>query len=448
MTFIQKLTRLYRQHWLLLSIIIGVIGLRGTLLLFTPPGFYLDEAATGAHVISMLQYGTNAHDQAWPLFSASLGGGYTTPIYLYPLTAWAFFFGTSEYALRAFSLVCTILTAGLLAFAIRVWLGNKAALAAALIALVLPWGWIQGSIAWDTAIVPLFVTVAFLGVTIALKSRSPRRRLIAAIVTGLSLICLAYLYPPCRVTAPLLLALYYGLLLKQKKISFKSLLFLIPAFALLCVPLLQFMLTPDALERSSQLSVFHDVGVFVGVWHILLNFMLILNPIFLFVSGDTNLRHATGPQGMLGLAALPVMMTLIYFGFIRLREYYRTRQWQHTPTSWLVVISIFGILLSVLGSALTSEGQPHSLRATAAWPFFVILITIGWMQLLQSTHRPLQIFAFSVAILATSWYIIDLTIYYPERSASSFDVPIRQTLEANQATPDYPPLSLFYYDHK
>jgi 4-amino-4-deoxy-L-arabinose transferase-like glycosyltransferase len=448
MTFMQKLTTLARRHWLLFSAIIGVVILRAVLLTFTPPGFYLDEAASGAHVISMLAHGTNAHGETWPLFSASLGGGYTTPIYLYPLTVWAFIFGVSEYSLRAFSLAATIMTAALIAWTIRIWQNNKAALIASLITLILPWGWVQGSIAWDTAIVPLFVAAALFGLTVALKSRSPKRRLLATIATGLSLICLAYLYPPCRVTAPLLLALYFSILLHLKKISVKTLLILIPIFALLCIPLLQFMLEPEALERSSKLSVFHDVGLIEGLWRMLLNFLLILNPFFLFVAGDTNLRHATGPQGMLGLAALPAIGTLLYFSLIQLRHYQQTRKWKQTPTSWLVLLATSGILLSVLGSALTIEGQPHALRATAAWPFFVILITIGWVQLLNRLKQPFKILLISFAVVATGWYIIDLAVYYPERSASSFDVPIRQMLKTNQPTPDYPPLSLFYYNHK
>lgn len=448
MISVHKMMQFFRHHWLLSSLIIAVIILRFTLLHVTPPGFYLDEAATGAHVISMLTHGTNAHGESWPLFSASLGGGYTTPIYLYPLTAWAHIFGVSEYALRAFSLTSTVAAAALLALGMRRWLGAKAALIGGLIALILPWGWVQSSIAWDTAIVPLFIAAAFYTVTIAFNSPSAKHRLISAALTGLCLIGLAYLYPPCRITAPLMLAGAYGTLLYQRKIALKWVIILIPAFALLCLPLLQFMLQPEALERSSKLSVFHDNGILEGLWEMGRNFVLILNPGFLFVAGDTNLRHATGPQGMLGLASLPAICALIYFGVMRMRHFVRTRRWDHTTKSNLVLLSIIGILLSILGSALTIEGQPHSLRATAAWPFFVILITIGWLQILQHTKRALQVAIIILAMLTTIWYVIDLAAYYPKRSADAFDVPIRQRLDVNQPTPGYPPLSLFYYKNK
>lgn len=448
MTFIKKIAALSHQYWLLLTVILTIIALRIVLLSFTPPGFYLDEAASGAHVVSMLQNGTNAHGEARPLYSASLGGGYTTPIYLYPLTAWSFLFGVSEYSLRAFSLFATVAAAALIALTVRLWLGNKAALIAALTSLVLPWGWIQGSLAWDPALVPLFVAASLFCLSIALKAPTTRRRMIAAATSGLSLIALAYLYPPCRVTAPLLLTLYYGMLLYQKKISIKFSLIAAGIFALLCVPLLQFMLQPEALERSAELSVFHGTDIVHGIWQAIVNFALMLSPIFLFITGDNNLRHATGSQGMLGLAAAPAIIALLYMGVRLLRDYKRTGRQPLTQTQWLVLISIAGVGFSLLGSALTAEGQPHSLRATAAWPFFAILVTIGWVHIITKLSRPVRVALVTFAAIATVVYVFDLTVYYPARSADSFDVSSRQLINNGQKLTDYPALSLFYYDHK
>lgn len=448
MKFIQKAAAFYCRHWVLLSSIIVIIILRALLLQFTPPGFYLDEAAGGAHVIALLTQGTNAHGEAWPLFSASLGGGYTTPIYLYPLAAWALLFGVSEYSLRAFSLFVTVITAALIALTIRLWLDNKAALIGALTALVLPWGWVQGSIAWDPALVPLFVALSLFGFSAALKTNSNLYQLISIIATGISLIILAYLYPPCRVTAPLLLAFYYGILLYRKKLSIKTALILSAVFAALCIPLLQFMLQPDALQRSSELSVFYGVSLFAGVWQIFLNFVQILNPIFLFITGDANMRHSTGQQGMLGLASVPAIIALIYGGIRLMRRYKRKQKWTITSSVWLVAVSFIGIIFSILGSALTAEGQPHSLRAAAAWPFFVVIITIGWTYLIARTSRAIQILAITFSVVATGWYVNDLAMHYPARSAEAFDVSIRQTIDRQQLPANYPSLSLYYYSHK
>jgi 4-amino-4-deoxy-L-arabinose transferase-like glycosyltransferase len=448
MTFIRKFFDFYRHYPLLLSAIIAVIILRAVLLLITPPGFYLDEAAGGAHVLSLLVHGSNANGESWPLFSSSLGGGYTTPIYLYPLTLWSFLFGTSEYALRAFSLFATIIASLLIALAIRIWLGNKAALIAALSALLLPWSLVQGSVAWDPALVPVFIAGSLYGFSVALTTTSSRRQLVAAAATGASLVALAYLYPPCRVTAPLLLVVMYGVLLYQKKLAMKPTLGIALALSILCAPLLLFMIQPEALHRSAELSVFHNTTIGEGLTKILINFTAMLNPIFLFITGDSNLRHATGQQGMLGLAALPPLLMLLFIGTQRLLVLRETRRLVVTPIVSLISIACAGIILSILGSALTAEGQPHSLRATAAWPFFIILITIGWVKLLSLPRLWLRRSAVAVAILATGWYLVDFAFYYPQRSAAAFDVPVRQAIEDHRSTAGYPALAQYYYDHK
>lgn len=70
------------------------------------------------------------------------------------------------------------------------------------------------------------------------------------------------------------------------------------------------MLQPEALERSRQLSILYNTSVGEAILRGILNFSSMLSPQFLFITGDSNLRHATGIQGMLGLAALPPLIAL------------------------------------------------------------------------------------------------------------------------------------------
>ena len=443
-----RLLTFFRKHWILMGGIIGIILLRFLLLVITPPGFYLDEAAGGAHVIALLQHGTNAHGEAWPLFSASLGGGYTTPIYLYPLAAWVAIFGASEYALRAFSLFATILTAALIGYVLRKWFDNKTALIGVVVALTLPWGWIQGSVAWDPALVPLFIAGALASFSIAMKTAHSRRRIAAITGVGIILILLAYLYPPCRVTAPLLLVTFYSILFWQKKLSITYTLLVIPFFLVLCIPLLQFMLQPEALERSRQLSILYNTSVGEAILRGILNFSSMLSPQFLFITGDSNLRHATGIQGMLGLAALPPLIALTVAAIRFLKKRPRYTQLLRNQEIFLVLILLLGIVFSLLGSALTTEGQPHSLRATAAWPFYALLIAIGWRQLLTFSPNYIKYTSLTLAVIATTYYIVDLATLYPQRSASSFDVSTRQDIEAGRVNQNYPSLSIDYYKNK
>lgn len=439
--FIKNLSRF---EIIAIGAILLLLVIRFAITPFSPPGFFLDEAATGAHVTAMLQHSTNAHGQPWPLFSASLGGGYTTPVYLYPLVAWAAIFSANELSLRYFSVFVTCLAIILLALGMRYWLKRKAFYITTFSALAMPWGWIQGSLAWDPAIVPLFVAAGFLCFSAGLLSSNKKIQLAGIIGLPTALVALAYAYPPCRITAPLLFALFYGVLYFKKRISLKVVAGCSVLAAVIALPLAIFMLQPDALERSKALSIFYEVSFFEAIGRLLLNLTLLLNPIFLFFFGDPNIRHATGFQGMLGLAALPAIAALLYHLF-------QKRTSKFTPltnnTHLLLLISVLGVAFGVLGSALTNEGQPHSLRATATWPFMTILVSIGWYILVTYYKKRVVYRAYIFFAICTLFYISDLAIIYPPRAADAFDVPVREKIYNGEVV-DYPGLSIRYYETK
>lgn len=385
------------------------------ILTVSPPGFYIDEEATQAHVVHMLQDGQNANGESLPLFSRSLGGGYTTPTYLYPLTVWSALFGTSPYSLRAFSLTVTITTIFILGVVLYQWYKQKHVfLITILVGLTLPWAWLQGSLAWDPILVPFFVSIALLGFSIAYKNS--KHNLAWLLVLTISLVLLAYTYPPCRVSAPLLLAFLLIVLWKKDALTFRNLAILILIGAVISLPLLHFMLQPEALERSTSLSVFHGNSAAKGFLLFDINIALLFSPVFLFITGDSNLRHATGVQGMLGLAALPAVIYW-FTGFVRRLK----RQTKHTSDSFIVTstIGIAVVITGYIGSALTGEGQPHFLRACAAWPGFVLLISLGWIEILRK-KRLVALSLIIFALIAVALYCIDLAFLYPTRSASSF----------------------------
>lgn len=434
---------------ILLAIIILLASLHVALLSVSPPGFFLDESAGAAHVVAMLQQGTNAHGQSLPLFSASLGGGYTTPIYLYPLVGWAAIFGTSELALRAFSLAATFVAIAAITVTAALWKGRRFGFITAVVSLALPWGWIQGSVAWDPALVPAITAISLLIFTLLVRIKQKNQVSTAMLLVALSLtlVALAYLYPPARVTAPLLFLGFYAILLYRKIVTYR-LAFVASLLALLAaLPLAAFMFQPESLERSRELSVFHDQSIIGSVGLLLGNVALLLNPIFLFVTGDPNLRHATGFQGMLGVAAIPaaVMLLVIVFKLFIHRTPLAT--YISSRTVQLSLVCVAGILFSIAGSALTNEGQPHSLRASAAWPFFAILLAVGWSVVLQQ-RRAIRVAAISIFIVATIAYIIDTAVYYPVRSHDAFDANIVRQLRSGQDVPEYPELSKQYYQNR
>lgn len=415
-----------------------LVALRIAILPFSPPGFYMDESAGSAHVASMVQHGTNAFGQPWPLFSPALGGGYTTPVYLYPAAAWSFVFGFSPLSLRFFSEIMTLGAIMLIAYALRLWAGKRAALLAACVGLALPWGWLQGSLVWDPALVPFFVGAAFWAFSQLLFTKSARIKYFALFLLPVSLVLLAYLYPPLRVSAPLMFIAAYALLYKRQIVRWPQLLATVVGSGVISLPLLHFMQDPDSLARSQNLLVFSQLPLLPAIGTLIVNMLQLISPWFLFATGDPNLRHSTFFEGMLGVAAVPATVAVI----VMIAKSWRKRR----GDLLLVWVALFGVVVSLAGSALTDEGQPHSLRATAAWPFFVILLALGWQWIFDLKNKKYLRLSVIVFVAATLVYAAELAFIYPQYSVDAFNKDIYEKAIRHQPTPDYPGLSLKYYD--
>ncbi len=420
-------------HLAIASVVILII-LHFLILRVTPPGFYVDEALTGAHVTSMLTNGTDANGTTWPLFSLSAGGGYTTAVYLYPLVGWASIFGTGEYALRAFSTFITILAILITGLGVRVWThNNKGMYLTWIIGLIMPWPWLSGSVAWDPIMLPLFVALAWLGFSNLMRHKN--HTMLWLMIVGASLLLGAYVYPPFRASGPLLLVVGVVYAYLRSRINIKHILLTSLPLALLALPLLNFLLQPSAMGRTTQLSVFISGSLIAGLAQMIINYVLILNPVTLFITGDPNLRHSTGMFGMLGGVGL--------IGIIGLIAQWRKPRSQLRPLHAPLLIASVGVIIATLGSALTNEGQPHFLRATGAWPFFIIIISIGWQRILLMRWRYIY-GAIGLCSVLTVTYIADLTLAYPSRSANAFDSDVRSQIRSGN-TVQYPDSAINYY---
>lgn len=393
-----------RVEWSLFAGIIMLVILHFVSLHWAPPALYTDELATANNVAQELT------QFDWPFYIYNGGGGYTTPTYLYPLLVWSVLFGIDEFSLRAFSVVLTITATFLIGLTMRLVMHKTAMYAAWFVGLTIPWAWLQGSLVWDPAMVPLWSSLALF--FFVLSTHTDKYRRYAIYGTGLALILMAYTYPPARLVGPLLL-LAATIYWRRRQIA--TWITLRPAIALWTIaslPLLIFMLTPTALWRTAELSVFNEYGVFGGLWMFVLNTLGLINPIFLFITGDPNLRHSTGFQGMLGWASLIAIAIGGYAGW-------RHRQSIAQPVRLLLITSCVGVLASIFGSALTGEGQPHSLRASSAWPFFVVLVTLAWLAIWHHYKRWALTYV-CLALVATTLYVNDLIAYYPARSYDAF----------------------------
>lgn len=403
-------------------IILSLIFIRIIILPASPPGFYIDEAASQSHIIAMVKNQTNADGQPWPFYSKSLGGGFTTPVYLYSASLWSAIFGTSKLAIRLFSQFITIISIFFIGLSLKNFFDKKTALIGTIIGLVLPWGWLQGSLAWDPVLVPFMTSLVFLGWSISSNNKKNKQIISGEILMLVGLLLLMYTYPPYWVSAPILACVLFFSLYIKKIISFRNIIILTTLAIILALPLMSFILQPGALSRSLELSVFSYGSVIEGFLAFLINILKLINPIFLFFIGDQNLRHATVYQGMLGFGSVvPIVFVIInVFKWIKKKERLLITQ----KEIYVLVISAVGYIACLIGSALTIEGQPHSLRSCAVWVFAVIIITVGWKLIIKYKKRWLTFVAVVILIISTFVYVIDLAFFYPKRATEYFSLLI------------------------
>ena len=167
---------------------------------------------------------------------------------------------------------------------------------------------------------------------------------------------------------------------------------------------------PGAMRaRFSTISIFADspsLGTAAG--RAVRNYVSYFGLPFLFVHGDSNLRHNTG-AGML----LWGMILVLVVGTV-----WCLRHWRE-PLPELLVL---GLLVAPIPAALTQEGTPHALRSAIMLPFLFAIAAMGWQRLLRPQSRSNLLIAVLALLLvgqATQW-TVDLFVSYPLRAQTSF----------------------------
>lgn len=415
---------------------IALIGLMGVIRFWgldaSPPGFFMDEAYIGAHVLCLAHTGHDADGRAWPLFSPSGGGGYASPTHLYPAALWVRCFGGSIVALRAYAAATMSLALVGLFFLARTLMGLRGAVYALLAASLSPFFFQFSRMAFDDP------AAFLLGLTWGMYFfvRSPRwiDSLLAALFLSLS----AYAYPSGRIILPLVFGLLLWLKWKRRELRAANIGIFLAAVGLLCIPVAIQTLRGGLMARYDAVGLFspqyrqaqHLEGS--RVWLAFFkNYLLHFGPGYLFLHGDANLRHNPAFSGELSwfdIAALLLGLIYLVAG--------RGKSWKEFRLNPVAVFCVAGFVIGVLPAALTWEGVPHSLRSAASW-VFVALFT-GW---LVSTIEPRwQWPAPALTAVAAAFAVGFLYYYfavYPTEAEPYFQSLVKDAAEYAQATGDW-----------
>lgn len=422
----------------------------------SPPGFSTDETSNAAHMICLAQVGTNALGEPHPFYSPQFESAHQTvagqipPTHLYAGALWLTIFGYSVGSLRALSAFSLLLTTwGVFALAGR-YLGVRTAVLSAFMLALSPFAFQLGRISGMAALgPPLIVFGCYFFV---------RRERWASVLSALCLVAALYSYDAAKVQVAFLLLGLFWLQRAHRSPAQRAIFWWVGGIALL--PLLyHFALVTGAHQRASRLSIFasefvKDRSVLFPFRVFLDNLWAHLSPEFLFFSGDPNRRHSTQFVGEMSWVESLVWLGLLW---VVARDRIQERKTMTLPEKGgrdFLLFCFFGFIVGLVPSALTWEGQPHALRASGALPFLAILSGFA-LELLEPAFKRTFAVTWAVAVLFCACYLYDYFAHYPQRSASAWDVTLRQAAEQARdsgdwdgflrAHGDYPKVSLQYY---
>lgn len=184
-------------------------------------------------------------------------------------------------------------------------------------------------------------------------------------------------------------------------------------------------LTSKELGRKpSKLSfLFHSKPL--GWWYAFKNnYLAAFSTEFLFLNGDTNLRHSVGKYGELMLVDL---IGLIAGG------YWLIKKWKDRHFQFLAL----WLLTAPIASALTLDGAGHASRLVILAPPLLILVALGWWQVVmvvkklfgRLTMSLLYFGMFGLVLLNFTFFYHRLLVHYPLESARWFGYGYQQVAE-------------------
>lgn len=353
-----------------------------------PPALTWDEASWGYNAYSLGRTGQDEFGKFLPMTFLESFGDFKPPVYAFLDVLPVKLFGLNEFAIRLPSAMFGSLTVLLTYFLVlQIFYSSKRktilALSSAFILAISPWHILLSRAAFEANIATFFI---ILGVTLFFYTTSKKENMKYFFFPLLCFILAMNTFNTSRVFLPILVLLLF---FSERKVILKnwklSLLGIIPAL-LISIPLILFLVTPQARLRYEEVNIFSDVSVIkrvnqeiendqnslyskvihnrrfaYGVEY-LRHYFDNLNPSFLFITGDGNPKFSVQNVGELYIWEAPFLVLGLLLLFRK-----REGKWYVIPI-WLFV----GIM-----PAATARETPHALRIETALPMFQILTAYG-----------------------------------------------------------------------
>jgi hypothetical protein len=454
--------------WWVIAIIILAIMVRSIGFGQQPVGTYWDETAIWADANALVATGKDMHGlPGWQLIFPSYGD-YKMPVLIWLSAVSINFFGSSALALRLPSLLAGISTVFLAyALARQIWpkqplISRLAAVAVA----VAPWSIIFSKTAFEGHIAQAILAGA---AVCLLQSKRGLGWLVAATLLGT---LATYTYFSVRFVWPAVVLAVFMIQLahdhrktigKQAlpitKLAIQTVVVPLLGFAILLLPMVRspfyadsnrFRLNADSILKmqdwpliSNQYREFAgnttlDRGIFHRSWlmgqELLANYADHLDLSYLFLHGDSNLRHGTGQHGLFLLIWLPALLV----GMVSL--------WQKQP---VIAAGLTLWWLTALLPASVPENTPHALRSLNALVPIALVLGYGAAQLLHSMQQHIltpstRLLIIGICAAALTLQLGEFLIYYhtsyQQKSAAAWQADFAKTINTTiqSAQPNQP----------
>lgn len=437
-----------KTNLLLLFIVLLAACVRFWLLSSNPPSLTWDEVSWGYNAYTIGLTGQDEYGRFMPLDYLESFGDFKPPVYAYLTVIPVWIFGLTPLAARFPSALFGTLTVLLTYFlVIEIFYTSKQkkmyALTAAFLLAVSPWHILLSRAAFEANVATFFIIS---GVLLFLFSTREKKNLKYLIFSLLSFVLAMYTFNTSRVFLPIFVPILFILRRKMLFNGWKISIVAVFCALIVSIPLVLFMLTPQAKLRYEEVNIFSDIKVIervnqevendngslfsktihnrrfaYGVEY-LSHYLDNLDPKFLFIKGDGNPKFSIQDVGQMYIWELPFLILGILL-VIKKKE----GLWGLLPV-WL--------LLGIVPAA-TARETPHALRIETTLPVFQIFVAYGLVNAciyLKSAFKHMYILKTACAgfvLIVLTFFIYFLHTYfvhYPVKYAQEWQYGYKEAV--------------------
>ena len=432
---------------------VGVL-LRLILLGSVPVSLYMDEAAIGVDAYTISQTGKDMHGAS--AFQAIIPsyGDFKMPVYIWFSTMATMLFGANPVAVRIPSALAGIASI-FLAYAFMrelfsfrsAWLNRWAPVVASALVAILPWSLLFSRTGFEG-----HLGQAILGLSILLWLKAQKdtslRGWVLSIFSAVIAALAVYTYYSIRFVVPAVILTSFFLHAKPIHLQLGRIVGWLFIWIILFIPMYQSpYYEPSQRFRLSAQSILQDMPEYVAQQNLLReqagntllshliyhrywfliqalanNYTEQFSLPFLFLTGDSNLRHSTNRVGLSYVISIPFVL----LGLVVAVQ----KQWR------VSMFLLVWILFSALPAAVPHE-VPHALRFLNALLPFSLVLSLGVVEFFHHAiklpffQRYCVLSVFAILVLGSlAWFQYDYWIQYPSRSADAWDDGVAELVTA------------------